>query len=44
MSYSNPIKPIRQWREIGESEWFDCESDSWWDYCNKSPEHDTRVI
>lgn len=35
---------IRQWREIGGSEWFNCVSDSWWTYCNQSPEHDTRVI
>ncbi len=30
-----------QWREIGETEWMPC-SKSWFDYCRKSPLHDTK--
>jgi len=33
---------MRQWQEIGESDWFYCENDSWFKYCEKSPEHNTR--
>jgi hypothetical protein len=33
----------RQWREIGESGWMDCNED-WFNYCNKSALHDTRSI
>jgi hypothetical protein len=33
----------RQWREIGETEWLDCDED-WFNYCNKSTLHDTRSI
>ena len=35
---------IKQWREIGESDWMYCETDSWFEYCNSSPEHDTRLM
>lgn len=34
----------QQWREIGESDWMYCETDSWFQYCKSSPEHDTRLI
>ena len=30
-----------EWREIGESNWAQCDKD-WFEYCQKSPEHDTR--
>lgn len=32
-----------QWREIGESDWHDCDKKRY-DHCNKSPEHDTRIV
>ena len=33
-----------QWREIGEGQdWIDCSKDRY-DYCQKSPQHDTRVL
>ena len=33
-----------QWREIGEGqEWVDCDND-WYEHCQKSPEHDTRIL
>lgn len=32
---------VYQWREIGETEWQDCDK-KWFDYCAKSPIHDTR--
>ena len=35
---------MKQWREIGETEWTYCEKDSWFEYCLKSPEHDTREV
>jgi hypothetical protein len=35
---------IKQWREIGESDWMYCETESWFKYCKESPEHDTRLI
>jgi hypothetical protein len=31
-----------EFREIGESEWTPCDKD-WFDYCQKSPEHDARL-
>ena len=33
----------RQWREIGEAEWIDCDEE-WFDYCRNSALHDTRTI
>lgn len=33
----------RQWREIGETDWLDCDED-WFEYCRLSHEHDTRTI
>ena len=33
----------RQWREIGETDWEDCD-EKWFDYCRDSPQHDTRTI
>jgi len=32
-----------QCREIGESDWVNCSKERY-DYCNKSPEHDTRIL
>ncbi len=32
-----------EWREIGESDWESC-TVSWFNYCEKSAEHDTRII
>ena len=32
-----------QYREIGEGGWMDC-SREWYEYCQNSPEHDTRII
>ena len=32
-----------QYREIGETNWIDCNNERY-DYCNKSPEHDTRIV
>lgn len=32
-----------QWRERCENDdWMDCDKD-WFDYCNQSPEHETRI-
>ena len=33
----------RQWREIGGTEWIDCDED-WFDYCRQHPDYDTRTI
>jgi hypothetical protein len=35
---------IKQWREIGETDWMYCETQSWFEYCKGSPEHDTREV
>jgi hypothetical protein len=35
---------IKQWREIGETDWMDCNTASWFEYCQLSPEHDTRTV
>jgi hypothetical protein len=35
---------MKQWKEIGETKWMHCESDSWFNYCQKSAEHDTREV
>ena len=35
---------MKQWREIGETDWMYCETTSWFEYCNKSAEHDTREV
>lgn len=32
-----------QCREIGESDWQDCDK-GWFEYCTNSPLHDTRII
>ena len=32
------------WREIGEGDWEYCETDSWFQYCKLSPEHDTCLL
>lgn len=35
---------MKQWREIGGKNWMYCESESWFRYCENSPEHDTREV
>jgi hypothetical protein len=35
---------IKQWREIGESDWAYCDTEVWFKYCKASPEHETRLI
>ena len=35
---------MKQVKEIGESDWSYCGSNSYFEYCEKSPEHDTRTI
>ena len=35
---------MKQWREIGETDWTYCETASWFEYCSKSAEHDTREV
>ena len=32
-----------QCREIGETNWMDCDK-NWFDHCQNSPLHDTRII
>ena len=34
---------VYQWREIGETEWQDCDK-KWFDYCTKSAIYDTRIF
>ena len=34
---------IKQWREIGGSNWNYCETEAWFKYCNASPEHETKL-
>jgi hypothetical protein len=35
---------IKQWREVGESDWNYCETEAWFKYCNASPEHETKLV
>lgn len=40
-----PVLPkIMQWREIGEGGWKTTNTPEWFEYCKKSPIHDTREI
>ena len=32
-----------QYKEIGKGDWTDCTKE-WYDYCNQSPEHDTKIL
>jgi|TARA_R110002153_G_C13081353_1_gene474422 hypothetical protein len=33
---------MKQWREIGEAAWMNCQTESWFEHCEKSAEHETR--
>lgn len=35
---------IKQWREIGETDWMYCETRSWFEHCKRSTQHDTREV
>ena len=35
---------MKQWREIGETNWLNCQTESWFERCKLSAEHDTREV
>tara|TARA_R110002124_G_C8787509_1_gene501313 strand:+ start:390 stop:554 length:165 start_codon:yes stop_codon:yes gene_type:complete len=35
---------MKQWREVGETDWIYCQTEAWFEHCKKSPEHDTREV
>jgi hypothetical protein len=35
---------MKQWQEIGETDWMYCQTESWFEHCKKSAEHDTRDV
>lgn len=43
-STPKPSATQMQWREIGEGDWTPTGDAGWFAYCEKSPEHDTRLV